>query len=202
MTDERAVRDNADEIQDEGQSQGDQGQPEQEAAGPPGEASPRGARSGDERARLLRRVLQLESAGVRRRPLELLVPHGGSGHRRYGAREGLLVRLAGRALPLAREPGPAAPVPGAGEIRQVRAVRRGDRIRATRRAAPCPAVHQVQGEGRRWKAPLTVGCSGRPPGRSSRPIWSPSSWPSPCSLATCRSKLSANTSSCASCTTS
>src|SRR6266566_3595349 len=164
MTDERAVRDNADEIQDEGQSQGDQGQLEQEAVGPPGEASPRGARSGDEGARLLRRVLQLEPAGVRRRPLELLVPHGGSGHRRYGAREGLLVRLAGRALPLAREPGPAAAVPGAGEIRQ------------------------VQGERRRWKAPLTVGCSGRPPGRSSRPIWSPSSWPSPCSLATCRSR--------------
>src|SRR5216117_1507060 len=154
----------------------------------PGEASPRGARSGDEGARLLRRVLQLQPAGVRRRPVELLVPYGGSGHRRHGAREGLPVRLAGGALPLAREPGPAAAVPDAGEIRQVRAVRRGDRIRATRSAAPCPAVHQVQGEGRRWKAPLTVGCSGRPPGRSSRPIWSPSSWPSPCSLATCRSK--------------
>src|SRR2546426_8533011 len=71
MTDERAVRDNADEIQDESESQGDQGEPEQEAAGPPGEASPRGARSGDEGARLLRRVLQLQPAGVRRRPLEL-----------------------------------------------------------------------------------------------------------------------------------
>src|SRR5207253_2645943 len=83
LTDERAVRDNADEIQDESESQGDQGEPEQEAAGPPGEASPRGARSGDEGARLLRRVLQLQPAGVRRRPLELLVPHGGSGHRRH-----------------------------------------------------------------------------------------------------------------------
>src|SRR2546426_2928613 len=48
MTDERAVPDNADEIQDQSQSQGDQGEPEQEAAGPPGEASPRRARSGDE----------------------------------------------------------------------------------------------------------------------------------------------------------
>src|SRR5260370_8565230 len=113
MTDERAVPDNADEIQNESQSQDDQGQPEQEAAGPPGEASPRGARAGDEGARLLRRVLQLQPAGVRRRPLELLVPHGGSGHRRHGAREGLLVRLAGSALPLAREPGPAPPVPRA-----------------------------------------------------------------------------------------
>src|SRR5213592_556668 len=97
MTDERAVRDNADEIQDESESQGDQGEPEQEAAGPPGEASPRGARSGDEGARLLRRVLQLQPAGVRRRPVELLVPYGGSGHRRHGAREGLPVRLAGGA---------------------------------------------------------------------------------------------------------
>src|SRR5213592_1776426 len=42
MTDERAVPDNADEIQDESQSQGDQGRPEQETAGPPREAPPRG----------------------------------------------------------------------------------------------------------------------------------------------------------------
>src|SRR2546429_7309182 len=64
MTDERAVRDNADEIKDQSQIQGDQGQPEQEAADPPREAPPRGARPGDEGARLLRRVLQLQPAGV------------------------------------------------------------------------------------------------------------------------------------------
>src|SRR2546426_1171260 len=169
MTDERAVRDNADEIQDESQSQGDQGQPEQEAAGPPGEASPRGARSGDEGARLLRRVLQLQPAGVRRRPLELLVPHGGSGHRRHGAREGLLVRLAGRALPLAREPGLAAAVPGAGEIRQVRAVRRRDRIRANRRAARAALHGDLGAPGRPVPAArpgARVRRSGRERGRS------------------------------------
>src|SRR5439155_36403 len=137
MTDERAVRDNADEIQDQGQIQGDQGQPEQEAADPPRETPSRGARPGDEGARLLRRVLQLEPAGVRRRPLELLVPYGGSGHRRHGAREGVPVRLAGRALPLAREPGAAAAVSVAGEIRQVRAVRRGDRFRLLALALVC-----------------------------------------------------------------
>src|SRR6266850_8398298 len=142
MTDERAVRDNADEIEDESKIQGDQGQPEQEAAGPPREATPRRARPGDEGARLLRRVVQLEPAGVRRGPLELLVPYGRSGHRRHGAREGVPVRLAGRALPLAREPGAAAAVSVPGEIRQVRAVWRRDRLRAARRAAARPAVHQ------------------------------------------------------------
>src|SRR2546422_10591258 len=151
MTDERAVPDNADEIEGQSQIQGDQGQPEQEAAGPPREAPPRRARPGDEGARLLRRILQLEPAGVRRGPLELLVSYGRSGHRRHGAREGVPVRLAGGALPLAREPGAAAAVSGAGEIRQVRAVRRGYRLRATRRAAARPAVHQVQSKGRRWK---------------------------------------------------
>src|SRR5216683_2038965 len=166
MTDERAVRDNADEIQDQSQNQGDQGRPEQETTGPPGEAPPRGARPGDEGARLLRRVLQLEPAGVRWGPLELLVPYGRSGYRRHGAREGVPVRLARGALPLAREPGAAATVPGAGEIRQVRAVRRRDRLRATRRAAARPPVHQVQSEGRRWKTPLTAGRSGhQAPGR-------------------------------------
>src|SRR5216683_777623 len=159
MTDERAVRDNADEIQDQSQNQGDQGRPEQETTGPPGEAPPRGARPGDEGARLLRRVLQLEPAGVRWGPLELLVPYGRSGYRRHGAREGVPVRLARGALPLAREPG----------------------------AAARPPVHQVQSEGRRWKTPLTAGCSGRPRGRSSWPIWSPSSWPSPCWRDICRS---------------
>src|SRR6267143_5263532 len=119
MTDERAVRDNADEIEGQSQIQGDQGHSEQEAAGPSREAAPRRARAGDEGARLLRRVLQLEPAGVRRGPLELLVPHGRSRYRRHGAREGVPVRLAGRALPLAREPGAAATVSGAGEIRQV-----------------------------------------------------------------------------------
>src|SRR5437764_13788569 len=117
MTDERAVPDNADEIQDESQSQGDQGRPEQETAGPPREAPPRGARPGDEGARLLRRVLQLEPAGVGRRPLELLVPYGGPGHRRHGARESVPVRLAGGPLSLARQPGPAAAVSDACGVR-------------------------------------------------------------------------------------
>src|SRR5690348_5928976 len=113
MTDERAVRDNADEIE----SQDDQGWPEQEAAGPPGEATARGARPGDERARLLRRVLQLEPAGVGRRSLELLVPHGGPGDGCHGTRESVPLRLAGGPLPVARQPGPAAAVPGTGEVR-------------------------------------------------------------------------------------
>src|SRR6266436_2353830 len=197
MTDERAVPDNADEIQDESQSQGDQGRPEQETTGPPREAPPRGARPGDEGARLLRRVLQLEPAGVRWGPLELLVSYGRSGHRRHGAREGVPVRLSGGALPLAREPGAAAAVSGAGEIRQVRAVRRRDRLRATGRAAARPTVHQVQSEGRRWETPLTAGCSGRPRGRSSWPIWSPSSWPNPCWRDICRSGSSATSCRCA-----
>src|SRR5437763_16923257 len=106
MTDERAVPDNADEIQDESQSQGDQGRSEQDAAGPPREAPPRGARPGDEGARLLRRVLQFEPAGLRRGPLELLVPHGRSGDGRDGALEGIPVRLAGGPVSVAREPGP------------------------------------------------------------------------------------------------
>src|SRR2546425_203856 len=160
MTEEKAGRDNGGENKKQKPRPGDQGEPEQEAADAPRETPPRGARPGDEGARLLRRVLQLEPAGVRRRPLELLVPYGGSGHRRHGAREGVPVRLAGRALPLAREPGAAATVSGAGEIRQVRAVRRRDRLRAARRAAPRPAVHQVQSERRRWQAPLTDGWSG------------------------------------------
>src|SRR2546430_10480487 len=43
-----------------------------------------------------RRVLQLEPPGVRRRLLELLVPHGRPGYRRDGARKGVPVRLPGR----------------------------------------------------------------------------------------------------------
>src|SRR5437867_10629099 len=117
MTDERAVLDNADQIQ----SEGDQG-PQQEAADPSREAPAGRARPGNEGARLLRGVLQLEPAGLRRRPLELLVPHGGPGHRRHGAREGVSVSVPGRTLPLAGEPGAAPPLPGAGEVREVRAV--------------------------------------------------------------------------------
>src|SRR2546430_5613050 len=82
-------------------------------------ATARGARPGDEGARLLRRVFQLEPAGVGRRPLELLVPYGGPGHRRHGAREGVPVRLAGGPLSVARQPGPAAAVSDAPEVRQV-----------------------------------------------------------------------------------
>src|SRR3989441_3932630 len=76
MTDERAVPDNADEIE----SESDQG-PQQEAAGPSREAAAGRAWPRDEGARLLRRVLQFEPPGVRRRPVELLVPHGGPGER-------------------------------------------------------------------------------------------------------------------------
>src|SRR5881296_2515140 len=122
MTDERAVPDNADEIE----SESHQG-PQQETAGPPREAAAGRARPRDEGARLLRRVLQLEPPGLRRRPLELLVPHGGPGDRRHGAREGVPVRLPGGPLPVARQPGAAAAVPGSREIREMRAVRRGDR---------------------------------------------------------------------------
>src|SRR2546425_2232239 len=144
MTDERAGPDNAHEIEDE-----DQEGPEQEAAGPSREAPARGARPGDEGARLLRRVLQLEPSGFRRRPVELLVPHGRPGDRRHGAREGLPLRVAGGALPLARQPGAAATVPGSREVREVRTVRRGDQLRATRRAAARASVYQVQGKGGR-----------------------------------------------------
>src|SRR5260370_38972103 len=105
MTDERAVRDNA----DESQGEGDQGA-QQEAADPPREATPGGARPRDEGARLLRRVLQLEPAGVRRGSLELFVPHGRPGRPRQVAREGVPVRLAGGPLPVAREPGAATPL--------------------------------------------------------------------------------------------
>src|SRR5437016_14499901 len=126
MTDERAVRDNADEIE----SQDDQGWPEQETADPPRKATARGAGPRDERAWLLRRVVQLEPAGVGRRSLELLVPHGGPGHGRHGAREGIPVRLAGGSLSVARQPGPAAAVPDPREVRQMRAVRRGHPVRA------------------------------------------------------------------------
>src|SRR5436309_10521395 len=118
MTDERAVPDNADEIE----SESHQG-PQQETAGPPREAAAGRARPRDEGARALRRVLQLEPPGVRRRPLELLVPHGRPGYRRDGARKGVPVRLPGRPLPLARESGPAAPLPDARAIRSLRAVR-------------------------------------------------------------------------------
>src|SRR3989441_1552744 len=59
---------NADEIQDQ--------RPDQEAAATPREAAARGAQPGDEGARLLRRILQRQPPGLRRRSLELLVPHG------------------------------------------------------------------------------------------------------------------------------
>src|SRR3989441_11091806 len=162
-TDERAEPDNADEIQTE-VLQG----PEQKAAGPSREAAAGRAGARDEGARALRRILQLEPPGVRRRPLELLLPHGGPGHRRHGAREGVPVRVAGGPLPLAREPGAAAAVPDAGQVRPARAVRRGDRIRSPRFPAARPPVHQVQGEGGRWQTALNAGSSG---GRRSRAWW-------------------------------
>src|SRR5438309_1306895 len=117
-TDERAEPDNADEIQTE-VVQG----PQQEAAGASRKAAAGGAGTGHEGARALRRVLQLEPPGVRRRPLELLVPHGRPGHRRDGAREGVPVRVPGRPLPLAREPGAATPLPDARAVWSVSAVR-------------------------------------------------------------------------------
>src|SRR3989442_15960926 len=115
MTDERADTDNADEIQG-------QGRLEQEAAPAPREAAARGARRSDEGARPLRRVLQFQPPGLRRRPLQLLVPHGGSGDRRHGARESVPLRLAGGTLPLARERAVTAAVRDARALRQVRAV--------------------------------------------------------------------------------
>src|SRR3989454_3233222 len=127
-TDERAEPDNADEIQTEVFQE-----PQQEAASASREATAGRASARDEGARPLRRVLQLEPPGVRRRPLELLVPHGGPGHGRHGAGEGVLVRVARGSLSLAREPGAAAPLPDAREVRQVRAVRRGHRVRPPRR---------------------------------------------------------------------
>src|SRR2546428_13963043 len=133
MTDERAVPDNADEIE----SESDQG-PQQETAGPSREAAAGRAGPRDEGARLLRRVLQLEPPGVRRRPVELLVPHGGPGDRRHGAREGVPVRLPGGPLPVAREPGAAAAGPGPREGREKRAGRRGDRGRAGPSVGPPP----------------------------------------------------------------
>src|SRR3989442_3129801 len=116
MTDERADTDNADEIQG-------QGGLEQEATPAPREAAAGGARPRDEGARALRRILQLEPAGLRRGPLQLLVPHGGSGDRCHGAREGISLRLAGGALPLARERSAATPVRDPRALRQVRAMR-------------------------------------------------------------------------------
>src|SRR6266550_7603657 len=100
MTDERAEPDNADEIENQ--------RPEQKAARSSREAPDGRARPRDEGAWLLRGVVQLEPPGLGRRPVELLVPHGRPGHRCHGAREGVSLRLAGRALPLAREPGAAA----------------------------------------------------------------------------------------------
>src|SRR6267143_4383156 len=117
MTDERADTDNADEIQG-------QGRPEQEAASAPREAAAGGARPRDEGAWALRRVLQFEPPGLRRRPLQLFVPHGGPGDRCHGARKGLPLRLAGRTLPVARERSVATPVWDTRALRQVRAVRR------------------------------------------------------------------------------
>src|SRR5689334_9660967 len=76
---------------------------EQEAADTPGEASAGGAGPRHEGARLLRRVLQRHPAVLRWRSLVILVPHGGPGYRRHGARKTVPVRLAGRALSLARE---------------------------------------------------------------------------------------------------
>src|SRR5204862_253795 len=77
-----------------------------------------------------------------------------------GAREAVPVRVAGRPRPLARERGAAPALQVPGEIRQVRAVRRGHRLRPVGRAAARATVHQVQGGGRRWQAALTGGCSG------------------------------------------
>src|SRR5260370_3712000 len=182
MTDERAGPDNGDEIESEseteGQAQGGQ-DPQQEAAYPSRKAAARRARPGDEGTRLLRRVIQLEPPGLRRRPLELFLPHGGPGHRRHGTRKSLPVRVPGGPLPVAREPSPATPVPIARPVRSVRAVRRRDRVRAARRAPPRPPLHQVQSEVRRSSAPLTAACSGGPRPPSSRRTSPPSSPPQP-----------------------
>src|SRR3954469_25870332 len=76
---------------------------EQEAADTSREATAGGAGPGDEGARVLRRVVQLDAPVLRRRPLVVLVPHGRPGHRRHGTGETVSLRLAGGSLPLARE---------------------------------------------------------------------------------------------------
>jgi isoleucyl-tRNA synthetase len=151
-----------------------QGRPQQEAADPSREAAPRRADARHQGAGPLRGVVQLEPAGVGRRLVELLLPHGGSGHRRHGARKAVPVRVAGRPLPLAPQRGAPPPVWLARAVRQMRAMRRRDRLRPPRRPAARAAVHQVQGERRRWKAPLSAGCFGARRPRSSSPISSPS----------------------------
>src|SRR5204862_7806898 len=113
MTDERAVVDNAYETE----TQDVEGL-EQEATRAPREAPAGRARPRDEGARVLRRVVHVEPAGVGRGPVELFLSHGRPGHRRHGAREGVPVRVPGRPLSVAREPGAAPLVPDAGEVRQ------------------------------------------------------------------------------------
>ena len=84
----------------------------------------------DERKRVLKELGSYDEAfgatpqSRRRRSEQLLVPHGRSGHRRDGAREGVPVREPGRPLPLAHRRSAAPAVPLAGDVRQVPQLRR------------------------------------------------------------------------------
>ena len=70
----------------------------------------------EERKRVLKELGHYDEAfgatsqESRRRSEQLFVPHGGPGHRRDGAREGVPVREPGRALPLAHRRGAAPAV--------------------------------------------------------------------------------------------
>ena len=81
----------------------------------------------EERARVMKELGHYDESfnatppGLRRRPVVLLVPHGRPGHRCHGTGEAVPVRVAGGAVPLAREPGPAPAVQQPRRLRHVRA---------------------------------------------------------------------------------
>jgi hypothetical protein len=59
----------------------------------------------------------------------------------------------------------AMPLRDAGQVRQVRELRPGHRLRAPRRAPARAAVHQLQGEGGEWQAAAGLSCA-------ASPVWS------------------------------
>ena len=77
------------------------------------EAAARRAKARAQGARPRRRSVRRHAAIGRRRSEQLLVPHGRSGHRRDGAREGVPVREPGRPVPLAHRRGASPPLPRA-----------------------------------------------------------------------------------------